>query len=260
MWFLWLISMILGALAVAVSLSVIAYNQTALFEATHDSWWVFMVEALPYLWFTILALMLALAALDLRHSRRGYRYPLWQIVGSSAVVSFGFGLVLHALGTGYYVDHTLGQKWGFYMSQQKYEQARWQNPGEGRLVGAVVGPKVDSPDSSGLHTVEFVDVTGVVWETVVVETAPADLELMLSNERVHLFGIMDETQPPRFYACGALKAAAKADPAPGARERYLKEAKRHWYEIHRKLNGTAGQSRRCTDQALIRRLNSSFGF
>ena len=74
------------------------------------------------------------------------------------------------------------------------------------------------------------------------QAAPADLDLTLSKECARLFGVMDEIQPPRFYAGGALKAAAKADPTPGERARYLKEAKQHWYEIHRKFNGTVGQS------------------
>ena len=259
-WLLWLVSVVLGALAVTVSLFVIVYNQTALFEATHDSWWFFMAEALPYLWLFILTLMLTLAVFDLRQSRRGYRHPLWKIVGSSVLGSFGLGIILHTVGTGYYVDHVLGQKWSFYMSQQKYEEERWQKPSEGRLVGAVVDYETLTGDIVRPRAVRFADVSGVTWETTVAEVSPADLKLLLSQERVHLFGLMDGVEPPLFYACGAIKSAAKAVMKHSEREHYLKEMKHHWREIHRELAEAEGLPRRCKDQALIRRLDNSFGF
>ncbi len=56
-WALWGASVIVGALSVAVTLFVIAYRQYALYEATHENFLTFIVEALPYLWITVFALM-----------------------------------------------------------------------------------------------------------------------------------------------------------------------------------------------------------
>ncbi len=49
-WTLWLVTVLVGALAVAVSLFVIAQRQYALYEATHDNFLTFLVTVLPYLW------------------------------------------------------------------------------------------------------------------------------------------------------------------------------------------------------------------
>src|SRR6056297_1803607 len=94
-WLLWLISVLVGALAVAISVFVVTHRQYALYEATHDNFLTFMVEVLPYVWIIVFGAMALFAVYNLRHTKRGYRYPVSYILASSVVLSFAIGSALH---------------------------------------------------------------------------------------------------------------------------------------------------------------------
>jgi hypothetical protein len=154
-WLFWVLSVVVGAMAVAVSLFVVMNRQYAFYEATHDNWLTFMVEALPYLWFLVFGLMAYFATFNIRHTVRGYRYPAWLIVGSSVAMSVVVGVLLQTSDLGHVVDNALGTHMKMYMSQEKMEQKLWQAPAEGRLLGQRV-----FEDTVPSTTVVFVDVDG----------------------------------------------------------------------------------------------------
>lgn len=253
-WLLWLLSVLFGALAVAVSLFVIVYNHVGLFEATHDSRVIYMVDALPYLWIIILILMIGLAVFDFKQTKRGYRFPLWQIVLSSLLASFGVGFLLYIVGTGYQVDKELGKRLGFYNSQEKSERDRWQQPKEGRLLGQSMNSS--SPVAAPSRSITFSDVDGLGWTVITSELSPYDQGLILSGERVKLFGFLDDLEPPSFYACGALLASSKPPYTQAERSRAVREAKDRWLSAHQLKTPSepATNTRRCVDQAVMRRL------
>jgi len=197
MWFLWFLSVVVGALAIAVTLFVVRYQQYALYEATHNSPLIFTVEALPYVWIAVFALMVYVAMYNLRHTKHGYRYPLWTILASSVVVSFAGGSALHMVDLGYSVDRTLGQHMGFYTSQDKYQKKLWQNPREGRLLGVQVYTTL-SPTT----TIIFRDSTGTSWIMDVSELPELDTAVLASNQTVKLMGMMIREDIHHFHACG----------------------------------------------------------
>ena len=99
-WALWTLSIVVGAFSVAVVGFVLTHHEYALYEATHENFATFIVEALPYMWILTFGLMAAVAIFNLRHTKHGYRYPLWQVFGSSVVLSLVGGGVLHVFGFG----------------------------------------------------------------------------------------------------------------------------------------------------------------
>ncbi|MEN9920962.1 MAG: hypothetical protein RL538_855 [Candidatus Parcubacteria bacterium] len=197
-WGLWGLSVVIGALAVAVTLFVVAHRQYALYEATHDNFFTFMVDVLPYLWIIMFALMVGVAVYNLRHTKGGYRYPLWKIFGSSMVLSLAGGTGLHLLGMGYTVDHGLGMM-GIYPSEEKKEMRMWQNPDDGRLLGKVSALPLP-PEAPGIVT--FTDVSGKDWKVDVSDLAPHELDLLANEENVRLIGVMTEGDM-LFHSCGA---------------------------------------------------------
>jgi hypothetical protein len=90
-WFLWFFSVLFGALAVAVTLYVLMNHQYALYEATHNNLFTFIIEVLPFLWLFIFGLMTLVAIYNLRHTSRGYRYPVSVILASSLLLSLAGG-------------------------------------------------------------------------------------------------------------------------------------------------------------------------
>lgn len=197
-WTFWLVSVIVGALAVAVSLFVMMHHQYALYEATHHNFLTFIVETLPYLWLIVFVAMSLFAIYNLRHTKKGYRYPVWVILASSVVASFAGGSVLQFLGFGYTIDRVLGENMAMYMSQAKQERQLWQMPEDGRLIGRQV-LTTTIPTS----TVIFEDSTGVRWTLNVSELTQMDLDLLATEREMRLLGTTTDLAAKRFFACGA---------------------------------------------------------
>lgn len=196
-WLLWAVSVVVGALAVAVTFFVFTHRQYALYEATHENFFTFVVEVLPLIWIVVFGVMVLVAVYNLRHTKRGYKYPLWQIFGSSMVLSLAGGAALHLFGLGYSTDHMLGEKMGMYNSQEKIEQKMWQDPQEGRLLGRFEGPL---PPPSML--MNFTDVSGEVWQVNVTELSPQERALVDEQATVRLLGAVSDESMMVFHSCG----------------------------------------------------------
>lgn len=197
-WTLWFLSVVVGALAFSISLFVVLHHQYAFYEASHNNFFTFMVEALPYLWIITFAVMTYAAVYNLRHTKHGYRYSLWLILGSSVVLSFAGGSALQFFGLGYSVDELLGKHMSLYQSQNKFEQQLWQNPDDGRLVGRLRYATL-SPTS----TIIFEDISGNRWTMNITELGPTDLEALQSEQLVKLLGKAINSELHLFHACGA---------------------------------------------------------
>lgn len=225
-WALWLVSVLVGAFAIAVTLFVITYHQYSLYEATHDNALTFIISVLPYLWISIFVGMVGVAVFNLRHTKGGYRYPLWQIFGSSMVLSLAGGAVLHIVGFGYMLDHELGESMSGYTSQEKFEHRLWQDPADGRLLGMQA---MQAPVSSS--TVVFTDVQGVSWDIDITELTEAERELLGEGETVKVIGMMNDSVSAKFYSCGVfpfieMKDVTRKDLA-SARDDFLRRMKWH---------------------------------
>ncbi len=199
-WFLWLLSVFLGALAVAVSLSAVSYQSHALYEITHDSYWLYVLAVLPYLWLLVFLVMGGLGIYHLRHTRRGYRYPLWLICASSLIFSLAGGAFLHLVGAGFGLDKTLGEKVPMYASQMEYERARWQVPNEGRLIGRMPQPR--NEDSASI--VWFVDADNNDWQIDISELMLEDQELLNRGQTVRLIGQLVMAEERLFHSCAVM--------------------------------------------------------
>ena len=197
-WAVWISSIFIGALAVAVSLFVLKYKQYAFYEATHENFSTFVIEALPYLWIAIFGLMAFVAVYNIRHTKHGYRYPLWQILGSSMALSLAGGVALQTFGFGYSVDHLLGQQMRMYGSQEKMEEKLWQNPHEGRLIGRMLHQST-VPTS----TIIFTDDVGDRWHVDVSELSIDERDLLEAEKTVRLIGQISEKDIKLFHSCGA---------------------------------------------------------
>ena len=238
-WAMWLLSVLVGALAVAVSVFVVHQQQYALYEATHTNAFTYIVEVLPYLWFFVFILMVYAAVYNVRHTKHGYRYSVWFIVVSSLVVSFLFGSALQYLGMGTRIDAILGKNLQMYISQTGYEQQLWQSPEEGRLFGrhylATVQPT---------STVVFADMHGKPWRINVSELTEVDRVLLRSAEPVRLLGKLTNETVPIFHACAVFSWSGSqsitAAQLRSEREKFQSRIENHARKIttHRELQRT----------------------
>ena len=197
-WALWAMSVLVGALSVAVSLYVVTHRQYELYEATHSNFLTFAIEALPYLWLLMFGIMVFSAVYNLRHTKGGYRYPTSYIITSSIVLSFAGGALLQLFGFGYTVDDMLGKNMPMYTSQEKFEQKMWQAPEDGRLLGKQVMLTV-APTS----TIIFEDINGKRWTLNISELSARDMDLLAQKDMVKLLGLNLNQDLKIFHACGA---------------------------------------------------------
>lgn len=228
-WALWIATILLGSLSVAVSVFVLQHHQYAIYEATHENFFTFAIEALPYLWLIVFGAMIVFGMYNLRHTKRGYRYPMWQITLSSMLFSLVGGALLNVFGFGYVVDHELGERLTMYQSQEKYEKALWQNPAEGRLVGKKVFETVDSSD------VVFEDVQGGRWVLNTEDLNPKDIDMLDAGEMLRVVGVQTDFEVKKFHSCATLPWMMKPE-TPGQE---FKEVKREFKERMRII--AAGQ-------------------
>lgn len=196
-WCAWVGTIFLASVAVAVSFFIISHRQYALYEATHESFWPFMLEVLPYIWISIFILSGFLALYHLRHTKRGYRYPFWTIILTSIFLSLCGGLMLHLFGMSFIFDRQLGEYMPGYISQNTMEKQFWQQPVEGRLIGTYVR------GSENGATVIIEDVIGDEWIMNTAELYDRDLELLRQGVPVRLLGVVPAgSETGVFHACG----------------------------------------------------------
>jgi len=196
-WFLWLITVIVGAAAFAVSFFVMTHYQYALYEATHANFLTFIISALPYIWLIVFAVMTFLAVYNLRHTKRGYRYSVPTVLMSSILVSFAAGSTLHFFGLSYAIDSYLGAQTAMYQSQDEVDIALWQRPSEGRLLGRQV-----HSTAAPTQLIIFADESDTRWRMDVTELMPEDIKLLQQKKPVRVLGVVTEADYNIFHACG----------------------------------------------------------
>lgn len=195
-WVLWALSVVAGAIAVAVMMYVGNHARFALFEATHTTPLSFFVEVLPYVWMLFFTIMALFAYYNLRHTKRGYKYSFTHILLSSLVFSLVGGVILHVFGTGHLIDSSLSKTMPLYPSLERVEMKMWQNPAEGRLVGrfgAEIEPEMQY---------SFTDTKNISWTVIVTELREPDRQLLFSTEPVRLLGTTTNRTERIFHACG----------------------------------------------------------
>lgn len=194
-WSVWLATVLLGALATAILLFTSSYRYYDMYEAMHDNFVTFFVQALPVLWVLAFIVLMYVAMRGLRATRRGYKLsPMW-IAGSSVGVSLVLGFLANMSGFGFVVDKFFGEYAPMYYSQAEREAKLWQQPAEGRLLGRQVGTKQTD-------MIVFIDTTGTSWQIDVLELHTRDRALLAAQQQVRVLGQQMNKADKLFHACG----------------------------------------------------------
>lgn len=199
LWGAWGATVLLGAVSLAVLSFSSVYMGYALYEATHDNLITFLIDSLPVLWFGTVLLMVVAAYFNMRHTKKGYKYPVILVIGSSLGFSILGGVVLHYLGAGFYFDRFLGEVSGAYESRMEFEAHIWQAPKHGRLVG-----HAELPDEAGaIKGLLFTDIEDESWQLIPEGLSPREAEMLRSGRKVKIIiATSSETGVEVFVACG----------------------------------------------------------
>lgn len=179
-WGLGFISLLVGALAVAVMIYLIKYGGWELSGASSQNIWEFLLLNLPYFWLVFFGLFIFLLYYNLRRTRSGYRYSLWLVAIASLFFSLLLGSVFFAAGWGEKIDDILGRRAPFYDEVINRQMHFWRQPEAGRLAGMV--GKLYNGKSFGL-----IDQRQEIWE-ILIETHGPLLNKLQLGDPIHLVG------------------------------------------------------------------------
>ncbi len=137
-WGLGVLSLFVGALAFSVIIYLFRYNDWEVYEQISDSLLGFILLTLPYFWILLLIIFIVIINYNLKHTKKGYRYPLLAVVSVSILASTVLGIMFFHIGMGQAIDDVLGKKMPFYEKFINPRMGFWCQPEKGRLAGVVI--------------------------------------------------------------------------------------------------------------------------
>ncbi len=137
-WILGALLLLIGSLSFSVLIYLFKNNDWDVYEKLSGNFLQFILLTLPYFWILFLALFVFILDYNIRHTRRGYKYPLTIIVLASVFSSAFLGFLFYGLGFGEQLDYVLGRQMPFYEKFMNPRIGMWENPRDGRISGVVV--------------------------------------------------------------------------------------------------------------------------
>lgn len=207
-WTLGAAAVLLGAAAFSAGLFEIENAGWSLYAATHSDLVSFFFESAPFLWAVALGLFITIGYLTIRHTRRGYRYPLHVIAIGAVLTSASLGCALYGAGLGSRFEQAIGDHPPFYRPILLREEGWWEAPERGLIGGTV--------ESAAADLSEFVmrDFSGRAWTVDGSDLSEADRAFVARGGTVRVIGVPATATSSVFHACFAFPWGI---PFPGLR-------------------------------------------
>ncbi len=181
-WLFAFVSLLIGALAVAVTLYIIADNDWDLFwqHGAGFGWTRAILYALPYFWLIVLGGFLLVSHYTFRHTKFGYRYRLWQVIVANIILAILLGAIFYFCGFGAKLDYVLAKKVPAYQEINNPRIKIWSNPQEGLIAGEIIQP--------GLDIIILEDLQNRQWRVNIGQAKIKPAVLLLDGERIKVLG------------------------------------------------------------------------
>ncbi len=192
-WVAGTLALLIGAVAVSVMIYLLKNNGWELQAQTNKSILEFFLLTMPYFWIIFLGTFVFILYYNVKHTAKGYRYPVWIIAVSGVLASFLLGSILSLFGVGRAIDNVLGERAPLYEKVINRQLSFWFNPAEGRLAGVIASEVADG-------NFYLVDPAGEAWQITsqnLRDDAPM-ADFLKVGEPVNLIGKI--TEENRFRA------------------------------------------------------------
>lgn len=194
-WALGAFSILLGAFAFSAALFEVENVDWRLFAATHSDFFSFLIAAAPFLWLVVLLIFTLLGYSNIRHTKRGYRYPLAFIVLGAVLTSITLGTTLYSVGLGELIEEGLGDHPPFYRPIMQAQHEWWSHPEAGALGGNIVSAQPN------LSLFVLRDFKGMIWTVNGGDLRGGDLTAVARGGIVRVVGIPTTATSTLFHAC-----------------------------------------------------------
>lgn len=143
-WGVGILALVIGGLAFSVIIYLLKYNDWSAYRQINGNPLEFVLLTLPYFWVVFMVLFVLIVNYDIKHTKKGYCYPLHSLVIVSIITSIILGGVFFRFGLGQVIDDVLGENAPFYEKIFNRQADFWSQPEEGRLAGMVLSKNGDT--------------------------------------------------------------------------------------------------------------------
>ncbi len=150
------LAVIFGSLASGILIAQLRQTEWTLWTHFHDSLLEFFLVAIPFVWILFLLLAFVLAYWRFRKTPRAYRVSTPKVLFVVIALPLTLGGLLQLSPLPAALDRLFRENISFYDQIERFREAVWMRPDEGRLMGTIV--EVVSPTQ-----LTFEDVRGQRW-------------------------------------------------------------------------------------------------
>jgi hypothetical protein len=138
LWFFGVLSVFVGALIVSIIIFTITNSDMDLHREIYGCAVPRITFVIIGVWVLLTGLFITLCDVSIRHTNRGYVYPLWAIVAINFLLSVALGAMFYKVGVSYYVDHLLGTHMPYYYNVDKRRMMLFNMPEKGIIMGQII--------------------------------------------------------------------------------------------------------------------------
>lgn len=137
-WLAGFLSLILGSVAISLIFYMVRFDEFDIYRQAGNGFLKIMFLSLPIFWMIFLAIFIVFVYLNIKNTKKGYRYPTIRIIIYSLSASLFLGIIFANLGLGKTVDGILGRRAPYYDRFINPHVRMWNEADKGRLGGLVV--------------------------------------------------------------------------------------------------------------------------
>jgi len=179
-WFIFICSVLLGALAFSVVLFSIQQIDFDLLEHMSHSSFELLIGLTPLFWIISLIVFLFIAMIGIKNSKKGYKFSYSKIIAFSASLSILVGTLFFIVGGAKWLENKFSVNVGVYESVEDKKIKMWMKPEEGYLSGSIV-----QVHEEYLEIKDFNDKT---WTIDISHANIANAVLLEEHEKIKIIG------------------------------------------------------------------------
>ena len=181
-WSLFIMAVVLGALAFSVILFAIQQMEFSLIAHMSHSWLELLLGLLPFFWIISMVILLIIAIVSIKNSKKGYKFSISGIVGFSAALSILIGTLFFISGGGRWLENAFSINVSLYESVQEKKTKLWSMPEEGYLSGTITAFYGDS--------LQLKDFSEKTWTVILTNADVVPAVRFNEGEKIKLTGRM----------------------------------------------------------------------
>ncbi|MDD3662442.1 MAG: hypothetical protein PHT84_01095 [Candidatus Pacebacteria bacterium] len=151
-WFLVVLSIVIGSISFAITISFLVNNDWSLYRRFGFS---FILQTLPYFWFICLGFFVFLGEFYYKKTYLGYRYRAMLIVGFYLLITVILGSLIYYLRIEDKIEQSIHRNVPIYRNFIFDREIMWMQPEQGFLSGEIIFAEDDK--------LEIKDKNNIVW-------------------------------------------------------------------------------------------------